>query len=304
MGDALAVRWHHLPDDLFLEFLAIRGHEFIPIAPSISVFRGPDIYCDRGGLPAPLRLKLGRIRGTLAPEYSLPEPPDETRLPALMDYLFPIRQEGRYAGCVIVTYSLAGILDQMVPWWFAQKNEIRLTDRNERTLGQRTAGGEGRGVYTYAHDLHLPYTDITLRTDSVKGAPNLLPNLLIVVIVALTLGLFWSLAALWRDITRRMTVERALREQIAFRTAMEDSLVTSLRVYDLKGKITYVNPALCRMVGMPAESLIGLSPPCPTGHRRSWMNIGNASHSASRARSIPKASRRSSCAKGGSVFLC
>lgn len=25
------------------------GHEFIPIAPSASVFRGQDIYCDRGG---------------------------------------------------------------------------------------------------------------------------------------------------------------------------------------------------------------------------------------------------------------
>ncbi|MGX5660913.1 sensor histidine kinase [Castellaniella ginsengisoli] len=214
-------------------------------------------------LPEPLRLKLERIRSTLAPEYSLPDPPDETHRPALMDYLFPIQQDGRYAGCVIVTYSLPGILDQMVPWWFAQKNEIRLTDRNERTLGQRTAGGTGRGVYTYAHDLHLPYADITLRTDSVKGAPNLLPNLLIVVIVALTLGLFWSLAALWRDINRRMTVERALREQIAFRTAMEDSLVTGLRVYDLNGKITYVNPAFCRMVGIPAESLIGRSPPMP-----------------------------------------
>ena len=214
-------------------------------------------------LPGPLRLKLERIRSTLAPEYSQPDPPKDARHPALMDYLFPIHQGGRYIGCVIATYSLAGILEQMVPWWFAQKNEIRLTDRHERTLGQRTAGGMGRGVYTYAHDLHLPYADITLRTDSVKGAPRLLPNLLIVVIVALTLGLFWSLAALWRDINRRMAVERALRDQIAFRTAMEDSLVTGLRVYDLNGRITYVNPAFCRMVGMPAENLIGRSPPMP-----------------------------------------
>ncbi|HEX2518230.1 MAG TPA: PAS domain-containing sensor histidine kinase, partial [Castellaniella sp.] len=57
--------------------------------------------------------------------------------------------------------------------------------------------------------------------------------------------------------------EKASREQIAFRTAMEDSLVTGLRVYDLNGRITYVNPAFCRMVGMPAEDLIGCSPPMP-----------------------------------------
>ncbi|MGB7483180.1 MAG: ATP-binding protein [Castellaniella sp.] len=214
-------------------------------------------------LPEPLRVKLDRIRATLAPEYSQPDPPVDEQHPAVMDYFFPIHQGGRYAGSVIATYSLTGILEQMVPWWFAQKNEIHLTDRYERTLGRRTAGGAGRGVYTYAHDLHLPYADITLRTNSVRGAPKLLPNLLIVVIVVLTLGLFWSLAALWRDINRRMAVERALREQIAFRTAMEDSLVTGLRVYDLSGRITYVNPAFCRMVGIPAQDLIGRSPPMP-----------------------------------------
>lgn len=214
-------------------------------------------------LPESLRLKLARIRSTLAPEYIQPDPPKDSRHPALMDYLFPIQQGGRYIGSVIATYSLGGILEHMVPWWFAQKNEVRLVDRHERILGQRAAGGIGRGVYTYAHDLHLPYADITLRTDSVKGPPRLLPNLLIVVVVALSLGLFWSLAALWRDVNRRMAVERALREQVAFRTAMEDSLVTGLRVYDLNGRITYVNPAFCRMVGVPAEELIGRSPPMP-----------------------------------------
>ncbi|WP_323000477.1 sensor histidine kinase [Castellaniella sp.] len=210
-----------------------------------------------------LRLKLARVRDTNAPEYIQPTPPDDAQHPALMDYLFPIHQGSQHIGWVIATYSLTGILEQMVPWWFAQKNQISLTDRHENALGQRTAGGAGRGVYTYAHDLHLPYADITLRTDSVKGAPNLLPNLLVVAVVALTLGLFWSLGALWRDINRRTAVERALREQIAFRTAMEDSLVTGLRVYDLNGRITYVNPAFCRMVGIPAQSLIGLSPPMP-----------------------------------------
>ncbi|WP_323000107.1 ATP-binding protein [Castellaniella sp.] len=214
-------------------------------------------------LPEPLRVKLARVSSTNTPEYTQPNPPTDARHPALMDYLFPVHQGGRYVGSVIATYSLGGILEQMVPWWFAQKNEIRLTDRHENTLGQRAAGGAGRGVYTYAHDLNLPYADITLRTDSVKGAPNLLSNLLVIVIVGLTLGLFWSLAALWRDINRRMVVERALREQVAFRTAMEDSLVTGLRVYDLNGRITYVNPAFCRMVGMPAEALIGCAPPMP-----------------------------------------
>ena len=214
-------------------------------------------------LPETLRAKLDRARNTNTPEYTQPIPPGDEGRGVSMDYLFPVHHDGRYVGCVIATYSLNGILEQMVPWWFAQKNEIRLTDRHENTLGQRAAGGAGRGVYTYAHDLNLRYADITLRTDSVRGAPNLLSNLLVIIIVGLTLGLFWSLAALWRDINRRMAVERALREQIAFRTAMEDSLVTGLRVYDLNGRITYVNPAFCRMIGIQAKELIGCSPPMP-----------------------------------------
>ncbi|MGB3836267.1 PAS domain S-box protein [Castellaniella sp.] len=213
--------------------------------------------------PGRLSAKLERLRNTLEPEYIQPDPPQDSRHSATMEYLFPVQQQGVYLGSLLVSYSMSGILEHMVPWWFAQKSEIRLTDRLENTLGQRTAGGVGRHVYTYAHDLHLPYADITLRTDSVRGTPRLMSNLLVVAIVLLSLGLFWSLTALWRDIRRRVQVERALRGQIAFRTAMEDSLVTGLRVYDLDGRITYVNPAFCRMVGIPAEELIGRAPPMP-----------------------------------------
>ncbi|HUH36904.1 MAG TPA: PAS domain S-box protein, partial [Spongiibacteraceae bacterium] len=228
-----------------------------------GVASDPTQDASEANLPEPLRLKLARVRTTGTPEYIQPNPPAGAQHSALMDYLFPVQQNGHYRGTLVATYSLNGILEQMVPWWFAQKNEIRLTDRHEFVLGQRAAGGAGRGVYTYAHDLNLPYADITLRTDSVRGAPNLLPNVLVAAIIVLTLGLLGSLAALWRDINRRMAVERALREQIAFRTAMEDSLITGLRVYDLSGKITYVNPAFCRMVNIPARDLVGRAPPMP-----------------------------------------
>ena len=56
--------------------------------------------------------------------------------------------------------------------------------------------------------------------------------------------------------------EHELAEALAFRKAMEDSLVTGLRARDLEGRITYVNPAFCEMVGWPAEALLGrMSPP-------------------------------------------
>ncbi len=44
---------------------------------------------------------------------------------------------------------------------------------------------------------------------------------------------------------------------------MEDSLVTGLRARDLQGRITYVNPAFCEMVGFTAQELMGHSTSAP-----------------------------------------
>ncbi|HEU4373447.1 MAG TPA: PAS domain S-box protein, partial [Telluria sp.] len=181
--------------------------------------------------------------------------------PARVDYHLPLFRHGAYAGSLSATYDLKTLLDETVPWWFAQDNAISLLDRDDKTLARRAAAGPGRGVYTHKRPLDLPGATMVLATDSVKGAPNLLPNLLVGSVVALALGLLASLAALWRHIARRLAAEGALRQQMAFRTAMENSLVTGLRARDLEGRVTYVNPAFCQIVGLPPEELVGKTPP-------------------------------------------
>jgi two-component system sensor histidine kinase DctS len=158
---------------------------------------------------------------------------------------------------------VANLLDEMVPWWFAQENEIALTDSDDAVLAMRAAGGPGRNVYTHQRALDLPGVTLMLRSNSVKSAPRLLPNLLVGTVIALSFGLLWSLWALRRDINRRLAAEGALRQQVAFRTAMENSLVTGMRARDLEGRITYANPAFCRMVGIAMEELVGRKPPMP-----------------------------------------
>jgi two-component system sensor histidine kinase DctS len=67
-----------------------------------------------------------------------------------------------------------------------------------------------------------------------------------------------------RDTRRRLRVEQDLADALAFRKAMEDSVVTGLRARDLQGRITYVNPAFCEMVGFsPEELLAGNEAPGP-----------------------------------------
>ncbi|MDP9109157.1 MAG: PAS domain S-box protein, partial [Pseudomonadota bacterium] len=170
---------------------------------------------------------------------------------------------GRYRGTLVATYATATVLEEMVPWWFAQDNEISLLGADDSVVERLVAGGPGRGIYTHTHALDLPGANLALRTNSLKTVPKLLPNLLVGAVIALSLALVASLIALWRDINRRLEVERALRQQVSFRTAMENSLVTGLRARDLEGRVTYVNPAFCDMVGMHADDLLGRVPPMP-----------------------------------------
>ncbi len=183
--------------------------------------------------------------------------------PALIDYHLPLFQNGVYRGSMVAKFDLKILLDETVPWWFAHDNALTMFDRQDLVLAQRADGGPGRGIYTHKHALDLPGATVELATDSVKGAPRLLPNLLVGSVIVLALGLLISLATLWRHIARTLAAEGALRQQMAFRTAMEDSLVTGLRARDLEGRVTYVNPAFCQMVGLPPTELVGKLPPMP-----------------------------------------
>ena len=53
----------------------------------------------------------------------------------------------------------------------------------------------------------------------------------------------------------------ALQSEIAFRRALDDAMMTGLRVLDLQGRITYVSPAFCRMTGWSAHELVGQCKP-------------------------------------------
>jgi two-component system sensor histidine kinase DctS len=209
------------------------------------------------------KLAAQLARSSKIAQYSYPAPPPGLQQPMQMDYHLPLYRGDRYIGSLVATYLTSSILNQLVPWWFAQDNEIVLTDSDEITIEKRAAGGPGLNVYTHRRALDLPGVNLVLRTNSTKSAPKLLPNLLVGSVIALSLGLLWSLVALWRDINRRLAAEGALRQQVAFRTAMENSLLTGLRARDLEGRVTYVNPAFCQMVGLPAEQLVGKLPPMP-----------------------------------------
>ena len=69
------------------------------------------------------------------------------------------------------------------------------------------------------------------------------------------------LYAVAHDITQRRVRQHALQAETTFRRAMEDSMLTGMRVLDMDGRITYVNPAFCRILGFEEHELLGAMPP-------------------------------------------
>ncbi|GAA4012603.1 PAS domain S-box protein [Actimicrobium antarcticum] len=214
-------------------------------------------------LSAATKDAIARATASRMPRYSQPSLVPGTTKSFLLDDVVPLFAGKNYLGAVVMSYSAVAILDEMVPWWFAQEHQVDLLDSDDKLIARRAAGGPGRGVYTHLRTLDLKGQSLTLRTNSIKGTPRLLPNLLVGSVIALSIGLAWSLWALWRDINRRLATEVALREQVTFRTAMENSLVTGMRARDLAGRVTYANPAFCDMVGMSPNQLLGKMPPMP-----------------------------------------
>lgn len=96
---------------------------------------------------------------------------------------------------------------------------------------------------------------------------------LIGVVVALSIVIVIALLILWRYTRYRSEAEAALIAETGFRRAMENSMSTGMRVLDLEGRIAYVNPAFCRMIGWNEADLIGRLPPFPY-----WVPGRHASH--------------------------
>jgi PAS domain S-box-containing protein len=119
---------------------------------------------------------------------------------------------------------------------------------------------------------------LTVTTDmkEVVQARQLALMLAALAVALLLLGvLYWRLREkrFIEQKTARIELERRveartrdLEEAHAFRKAMEDSLLVGMRARDPSGKIIYVNPALCAMVGYSADELLGRRPPYPYWH--------------------------------------
>lgn len=214
---------------------------------------------ERVGAPSASTSRLAESLGRAA--YSPAYPVEQN------DWQFevhvPVYRHGQPAGTAVGIYSIRRLIEESVPWWLAERYRIGIFDHAGKQLGLRSKVDATAPEDAYQIPFEPPGHGLILRATPYQTPTPLAGRLISAALVLLAILVLLSLWALRRDVQRRLAAEAALKTEAAFRKAMEDSVQTGLRARNLDGKITYVNPAFCRMVGWSAAELINRLPPMP-----------------------------------------
>ncbi len=235
-----------------LRDLRLQLHAAVDSDLRAAVFDGPQ----RADLSAALQSACRQARTARGPVYA----PSAFQVVVngqgqqLLEMCLPMG--GPSESYLIVTYALGEILDEMVAEPYARAYDVAFSAADGARLAFHGVARSGNRTFSAQHALELPGYTLVLRLDSWRGTPAVFPNLLTAMVVAMAIGLVAVLVFLARDMRLRLRAEHELADALAFRKAMEDSLVTGLRARDLDGRTTYVNPAFCQMVGFSAQELI------------------------------------------------
>ena len=189
-----------------------------------------------------------------SPSYFLPQ--EDGVGQEVMDLCLPLSTGARISGFVVVTYSLPAVLSDVLGPQLTRGQEVSFTETDGTRLALHGSTRRGSRIFTAQQVINLPGNTLLLRLDSWRAGPDIFPNVLTALVTVLSIALLSVVAMLGRDMRRRMQAERNLADALAFRKAMEDSLVTGLLARDTRGLVRYVNPAFCHMVGYAAEELL------------------------------------------------
>lgn len=166
-------------------------------------------------------------------------------------------------GYLVLTYGLSNLLAERVGREARGSLSVALTESDGTRLAIAGRLARQHDALHAVQLFELPGSAYTLRLEQSRESTGIRPKVLSSTLALFALALTGVLALLAYDVRKRLRTEARLAEALAFRKAMEDSLLTGLRARDMKGRITYVNPAFCQLVGLPPERLIGTSNPAP-----------------------------------------
>ncbi len=208
------------------------------------------------------------------PVYSRPLVAQDTRRynAASLQLQVPLDDQGKFSGVIMGEYSIDGLLRFGIPTEITAKYAVALMDANNQVLagtllapGNRAARllpwAEGAAMY------EIPVSPVgnglLIRAEGYRTSLGVVGSGFFWLVSALSALTVWMLLGTWRHTRRRVQAQQALMSETHFRRAMENSMLTGMRALDLQGRITYVNPAFCRMTGFSEDELVDCVAPFP-----------------------------------------
>jgi PAS domain S-box-containing protein len=168
-----------------------------------------------------------------------------------------------FLGTIATVFSVEGLLTHEIPTELSAKYKISITDATGRELASSSSRPKLPRDMFYDLPLDPPGQGVAVRVYAYPQAANFTNKTLVGLVAGLSCFVLWSLWSLWRHTRQRFEAQQALYAEAFFRRAMENSVLIGMRVLDMRGLITHVNPAFCRMTGWDEADLVGKSAPFP-----------------------------------------
>ncbi|MFM9425375.1 PAS domain S-box-containing protein [Variovorax sp. GrIS 2.14] len=200
------------------------------------------------------------------------QPMAGTDPPSMLQLHIPLFDQGLFAGAVVGEFSVDGLLRYGIPPEVSARYAVSLLDAKSGLLAGNTVNPRAAGTRLlpwaeHTNEYEVPVSPVgnglVLRAQAYRTSQGFVGNGLFWLVGALSVLTSWMLIGTWRHTRRRLQAQQALIAETNFRRAMENSMLTGMRVLDLEGRITYVNAAFCAMTGWSETELVGQAPPFP-----------------------------------------
>ena len=185
----------------------------------------------------------------------------------------PFENQRRFGGAVMAELDLDNLLRYGVPPEVLARYAVTLVGEDGSLLaGDPLAPAPGGPLarlpwaarpQSHALSLSPVGNSVLVRVEGLRAERDRTAEALFWLVGAMSAATLWMLLANIRHTRRRLQAQRALLAETNFRRAMENSMLTGIRVLDMQGRITYVNRAFCDMTGWSEEELIGATAPFP-----------------------------------------
>ena len=216
----------------------------------------------------------GLARDLRQPVYSRPMTlrNDSGTVAPTLQLQLPLDEQGKFDGVILGEFSIDGLLRFGVPTEVSAKYAVALIDDQGVVLAgalppPRTSAARLLPWTDAAPVYEIPVSPVgnglLIRAQGYRASLGVVGSGFFWLVSALSALTVWMLLGTWRHTRRRVQAQEALVTETNFRRAMENSMLTGMRALDLQGRITYVNPAFCKMTGWNEEELMGRVAPFP-----------------------------------------